>query len=164
MFRRALIATVFSFSLIGAASAATMNFEASLTGKAEVPANAATGTGELLATLDTVSKTLTYTLTFQGLTGPAGAAHFHGPAAAGANGGVAVAIGKDLVSPVTGKATLTDAQIKDLTAGMWYVNVHTDANKGGELRGQVTHKNEGYGGPAKKGASAAPAATAPMKH
>jgi len=158
MLRRALIATVFTFSLIGAASAASVNFEASLSGKAEVPPTASTGTGQLLATLDTVSKTLTYTLTFQGLSGPAGAAHFHGPAAAGANAGVAVAIGANLNSPVTGKATLTDAQIKDLTAGMWYVNVHTEANKGGEIRGQVMRKNEGLGGPAKKAAAAKPAA------
>jgi hypothetical protein len=41
-------------------------------------------------------------------------------------------------SPVHGTATLTDAQIKDLEAGKWYVNVHTAANKGGEIRGQVT--------------------------
>ena len=36
-----------------------------------------------------------------------------------------------------GSATLTDAQAADLLAGRWYVNVHTDANKGGELRGQL---------------------------
>jgi hypothetical protein len=33
---------------------------------------------------------------------------------------------------------LTDAQAADLLAGRWYVNVHTDANKPGEIRGQVT--------------------------
>lgn len=147
MFRRALIATVFTFGslggLIGVASAATLHFEASLSGKAEVPAIASPATGQFLGTLDTVSKTLTYTLTFQGLTGPAAAAHFHGPAAAGANGGVAVAIGKDLNSPVTAKATLTDAQMAELEAGKWYVNVHTEANKGGEIRGQVMRTSEG---------------------
>ena len=172
MFRRALIATVFTFGLIGAASAATVHFEASLSGKAEVPAIASTGTGELLGTLDTVSKTLTYTVTFQGLSGPAAAAHFHGPAAAGANAGVAIAIGKDVVSPFTGKATLTDVQMNELETGKWYVNVHTDANKGGELRGQVMRVNEGNAAPAKaakpamaKPAPAAPAAApAPMKH
>jgi hypothetical protein len=90
-----------------------------------------------LATLDTNAKTLTYTITFNALSGPATAAHFHGPAAEGANAGVAVAIGKDPASPVTGTATLTDAQIADLEAGKWYVNVHTAANPGGEIRGQL---------------------------
>jgi hypothetical protein len=156
MLRRALLATAFTVSLIGAASAASLHFEASLDGKSEVPPTTSTGSGELLATLDTASKELTYTLTFQGLTGPATAAHFHGPAAAGANAGVVVPIGKDPVNPVSGKATLTDAQIKDLEAGKWYVNVHTDANKGGEIRGAVMKAREGGG--------AMPARKAPMKH
>ncbi len=72
-----------------------------------------------------------------GLSGPATAAHFHGPAAAGANAGVVVPIGNNPPSPTTGSATLTDDQIKDLEAGKWYANVHTEANKGGEIRGQM---------------------------
>ena len=39
--------------------------------------------------------------------------------------------------PMTGTATLTDAQITDLLAGKYYVNVHTEQNKGGEIRGQL---------------------------
>ena len=41
-------------------------------------------------------------------------------------------------SPAEGSATLTDEQAADLTAGKYYVNVHTAANPGGEIRGQVT--------------------------
>jgi hypothetical protein len=41
-------------------------------------------------------------------------------------------------SPFEGDATLTDAQASDLMAGKWYFNIHTAANKGGEIRGQVT--------------------------
>ncbi len=44
----------------------------------------------------------------------------------------------DLSSPISGKATLTAAQVADLTAGRWYVNLHTAKNPGGEIRGQVT--------------------------
>ena len=40
-------------------------------------------------------------------------------------------------SPIKGEATLTDAQIADLTGGKWYLNIHTAANRGGEIRGQV---------------------------
>ena len=102
-----------------------------------MPPTASTGSGDVLATLDTSTKKLTYTMTFMGLTGPATAAHFHGPAAAGANAGVAVPIGANPASPVTNTVTLTDAQIKDLEAGKWYANVHTKDNPGGEIRGQM---------------------------
>jgi hypothetical protein len=105
--------------------------------KAEVPPTTTTGSGDVLATLDTASKKLSYTMTYVGLSGPATAAHFHGPAAAGANAGVVVPIGTNPPSPSTGSVTLTDAQITDLEAGNWYANVHTEANKGGEIRGQM---------------------------
>jgi hypothetical protein len=42
-----------------------------------------------------------------------------------------------LASPIKGAATLTDAQAADLTSGKWYFNIHTEANKAGEIRGQV---------------------------
>ncbi len=61
-----------------------------------------------------------------------------GPAEPGKNAGVAVPIGQTVTSRASGKATLTDAQAADLMAGRWYVNIHTAANKGGEIRGQVT--------------------------
>ncbi len=41
-------------------------------------------------------------------------------------------------SPLAGEATLNDAQAKALMDGDMYVNVHTAANKGGEIRGQLT--------------------------
>jgi hypothetical protein len=41
-------------------------------------------------------------------------------------------------SPFAGSKALTDAQAAELMKGDWYVNIHTAANKGGELRGQVT--------------------------
>jgi hypothetical protein len=81
---------------------------------------------------------LTWKLTYSGLSGPATAAHFHGPAEAGKNAGVKVPIPNATSSPAEGSATLTDEQAADLTAGKYYVNVHTAANPGGEIRGQVT--------------------------
>jgi CHRD domain-containing protein len=137
MFRTSLLAAVFAVGCLSTASAATIDFRATMSAKSEVPPNASTGSGDVLATLDTAKKTLNYTLTYMGLTGPATAAHFHGPAASGANAGVVVPIGTNPPSPVSNTATLTDAQIKDLEAGQWYANVHTKANPGGEIRGQM---------------------------
>jgi len=137
MFRTSMLAAAFTVGCLSAASAAMINYKATMTGKSEVPPTTSTGSGDVLATLDTGKKTLTYTMTYMGLTGPATAAHFHGPAAAGANAGVAIPIGTNPASPTSGSVTLTDAQMKDLEAGKWYVNVHTAANKGGEIRGQM---------------------------
>jgi hypothetical protein len=121
-----------------AASAATEHFTASLKGADETPPNSATGTGQVTATLNTATKGFSYTVTYSGLTGPATAAHFH-KGAPGVAGPPVLPVPKaDLASPMKGKATLTDAQVKDLDAGQWYFNIHTAANPGGELRGQVT--------------------------
>ncbi len=137
MLRRVSIACVFMAGSMGAASGASLHYDATLSGGSEVPARTGDATGHLLGTLDTVAKTFSYTVTFHALTGPATMAHFHGPAAVGANAGVVVPLGKDPVSPIVGKVVLTDAQIAELKAGKWYVNVHTVANPGGEIRGQM---------------------------
>ena len=80
---------------------------------------------------------VSWEISYSGLTGPAAAAHFHGPAAAGANAGVEVPIPVG-PSPMKGSATLTDAQLADFVGGKIYINIHTAANKGGEIRGQLT--------------------------
>jgi hypothetical protein len=120
------------------AQAEVVKFKASMDAAQAVPPNDSKGKGTAQLTYDTATKELTWTITFEGLTGPATAAHFHGPAEPGKSAGVALAIGQNPMSPVQGKATLTDAQAADLMAGHWYVNVHTAANRGGEIRGQVT--------------------------
>jgi hypothetical protein len=129
--------------LLGAATpsfAATINFKATLSGTTEVPPNQSAGTGTVTATFDPATKELSWTGSFSGLSGPATAAHFHGPAEAGKNAGVQVWIsekGKTLESPFKGTATLSDAQAADLRNGLMYANIHTAANPGGELRGQL---------------------------
>jgi hypothetical protein len=112
--------------------------KATLDGKSEVPPNTSAGTGTADVDFDPASKKLSWKLTYSGLTGPATAAHFHGPGEPGKNAGVAVAIPNATSSPAEGSATLTDAQAADLLAGKYYINVHTQANPGGEIRGQVT--------------------------
>ncbi|MET0657012.1 MAG: CHRD domain-containing protein [Steroidobacteraceae bacterium] len=94
-------------------------------------------TGKLNGTFDTQTRELSYKVEYSGLSGPAMAAHFHGPAEPGKDAGVAVPVTGELKSPITSKATLTDAQAADLLAGKYYLNFHTQANPKGELRGQV---------------------------
>lgn len=125
-------------AMIVAGPAYAEKFKASLDGKSEVPATTSSGTGTADIDYDPASKKLSWKLTYSGLTGPATAAHFHGPAETGKNAGVAIAIPNATSSPAEGSATLTDAQAADLEAGRYYVNVHTAANPGGEIRGQVT--------------------------
>src|SRR6202171_4398480 len=105
--------------------------KATLNGKSEVPANSSAATGNADIDYDAATKKLTWKLTYSGLSGAATAAHFHGPAEAGKNAGVAVAIPNASSSPAEGSATLTDAQAADLMAGKYYINVHTAANPGG---------------------------------
>jgi hypothetical protein len=111
--------------------------KATLDGKSEVPPNTSAATGTADLDYDAASKKLTWKVTYSGLSGPATAAHFHGPAAAGANAGVKVPIANPATSPVEGSATLTDEQAADLMGGKYYINIHTAANPGGEIRGQV---------------------------
>jgi hypothetical protein len=120
-----------------AAIAETITYNVALNAQNEPGSIDSKGTGTAVVTFDTASKALTWTLNFDGLTGPATMAHFHGPAAAGKNAGVALMIGTNPTSPAKGTATLTDAQAADLQGGLWYINVHTNTNKGGEIRGQV---------------------------
>jgi len=138
MFRKVLLAAVVSAAFVSAASAATVSYTARLSGRAEVPKTDSKGKGKLDATFDTQTKALNYTLTFDGLSGPATAAHIHGPATRKENAGVVAPLGdKNPTSPVTGTVTLTDDQVKALQASKLYANVHTAANPGGEIRGQI---------------------------
>ena len=120
------------------AFAETINLKATLKASDSVPPNNSNGTGSLQASYDTANKQLTYTVTYSGLIGNATAAHFHGPADPGKTAGVIVPVQGSVASPIKGTATLTDAQATDLLAGKWYFNIHTEANKPGEIRGQVT--------------------------
>jgi hypothetical protein len=132
------IAAALSLSACGSMVASnTTALSAKLSGANEIPKNASTGSGMLDASLDKQTNVLTWTVTYAGLTGPVKAGHYHGPASAGANAGVALGFSGSVESPIKGSATLTAAQVADVMAGKWYVNLHTAANPGGEVRGQV---------------------------
>ena len=138
MTKTSLAPLVLGAAIAFAAPAYAETFKVTLDGKAEVPPTTSTATGSADVNYDAATKKLTWTVTYSGLTGPATAAHFHGPAEAGKNAGVKVPIANATSSPAEGSATLTDEQAADLLAGKYYINVHTAANPGGEIRGQVT--------------------------
>ena len=93
------------------------------------------GTGSGTLTFDDVTNQLDWNISFGGLVGTQTAAHFHGPAPAGSNGGIQ--IGLPLGSPLVGSATLTATQKTQLLGELWYLNIHTSTNPGGEIRGQL---------------------------
>jgi hypothetical protein len=117
--------------------AATVTFRAELKGANVVPANQQPGRGILTATYDTVSRRLTWTGTYSGLSKKITGIHFHSPARPNESAGVVLSI--ERVS--RGAATLSDAQAADLIAGYWYVDIHTRAYPRGEIRGQVMKGN-----------------------
>ncbi len=129
------IVFLFSFTIFS-----QTHFTANLTGDQENPAvtTSATGTGAFKLT----ETGLEFNITVEGLTFTA--AHFHN-GATGVNGGVVRTITPDFTGGNTASGIwtstdtepLTPALIADLLAGNLYINVHTAANPGGEIRGQV---------------------------
>jgi hypothetical protein len=129
-------ALIFAISPLGSYSsiAAAADIKVTLAGDQEVPPvkSAGAGTGTIsIGTDSTVSGSVTST----GIAGTA--AHIH-EAAPGKNGPVIVPLTKNGDTyAVPAGAKLTDAQFASFRAGNLYVNVHTAANPGGEIRGQL---------------------------
>jgi hypothetical protein len=123
-------------------------FVASLSGAGEVPAKAVAGTGT--ATIVKNGASYTYTITYTGMSGPLTGAHIHGPASATTNATVIVPFsvtGAGASGTLTGTFTSTNtATISNdsldvlMRTGGAYVNLHTGANVGGEIRGQLSQQ------------------------
>jgi hypothetical protein len=120
----------------GPATAEIVPWKAEMSGKAEVPPNDSAGTGQFEGSFDTENRTLTYTITYSGLTGPITAAHVHGPAIPGKTAPIMLPIVNTAESPIKGTATLSPEQADTLKRGV-YVNIHTAAHPDGELRGEL---------------------------
>lgn len=162
--RRSTCAYVIAATIIGgvlgtftsASRAETTEFKAELSGSNQVPPRQTSASGTVTATYDAATKRLSWKGSYSGLSGPPTAAHIHGPAAAGTNARLVFWISDNvgqcsqgecrsnidaearlLTNPFEGSATLTEAQAAELMAGLYYVNIHTNAYPGGELRGQL---------------------------
>lgn len=131
---RCKLAVVLSL-LTAVPAAMASDSKVTLSGAEEVPpvTTSATGTGTINVSAD---KKVTGTVTTTGVEGTA--AHIH-IGATGKNGPPAVTLTKNADGSwsVPANTTLTDEQFAKYKAGEFYVNVHSAANKGGEIRGQV---------------------------
>lgn len=118
----------------------TYTLSGSASGAQEVPAVTTSASGTLNGSYNSGTNTLSYNITWTGLSGVASAAHFHGPAEAGVSADVLVPITvttPDINGSAIGSVVVTDSVESALLAGKVYYNVHTAANPTGEIRGQV---------------------------
>ena len=132
---RPVLATVASLAL-GLLTGLAQAAELKLSGANEVPAvtTTATGSGAITVADD---GTLSGSIKTTGIQGTM--AHIH-VAAAGKNGPVAIPLTKGADGATWSVPTgtkLTADQLKSYKAGELYVNVHSEANKGGEIRAQL---------------------------
>ncbi|NOT52837.1 MAG: CHRD domain-containing protein [Chitinophagaceae bacterium] len=126
-----------------------------LTGSNENPQNPSTALGSMDVTYSKETRILTWSVTWSGLTGPVTLMHIHGTAPKGYNASPVqniitpsngIATPNATLYPATGKFSgtmLVDGVIVkelDLLNGMYYMNIHTAAYGGGEIRAQIEFK------------------------
>ena len=143
-FRRIALAALFATGIAAITGCAQMEqkmgmdtpmMTVPLSASQEVPQNSSNGRGT--AKIDLDGSKLKWTIDYSGMSGPVTAGHIHGPAMMGSNAGVVIPFTGSMASPIVGSADVTAAQIADMKAGKYYINLHTAANPGGEIRGQI---------------------------
>ena len=185
----ALLALVSAGAFALPVVAEEIKFMAELSGAAQVPPVETEATGMADVTVDTEAMTISWMVTYEGLSGDPVAGHFHGPAApdrpqnappvidlsvdmegaeatATAEGTTettetATATAEEEVPQdiMEGASELTDEQMADLEAGLLYINIHTEQHPDGEIRGQVV-EGESEISERRLGLDATPAAAA----
>ena len=143
-----LSAALAVFALIACSShafALIIPIQATLTGAGEVPSNGSPAKGLMEGTFDTDTNTLTWTVSYSGLSSAPIGAHFHGPVSylgltPEENAPIQVGTPGDLASPFHGVAKIDAAQAKDLKDGRWYFNVHSKNFPAGEIRGPIVRR------------------------
>lgn len=137
------LATAVLLAVFSAPAYAVSYYTGTLNSAQEVPPNASTGTGFGRVTLNDAETQINVSVYYSGLTSPGvTVGHIHGPAAVGANGPVIFNLnptaGQTSGSVVNATFAVSPTQVADLKAGLWYYNIHTTTNPGGEIRGQIT--------------------------
>ncbi len=112
-----------------------------LTGQQEVPPVATTGSGQLHLRYIKSTRTITYTIIWNGLTSNVTAIKFNGPASPGSVAKPVIELTgfpTGTTGSVSGDVTVDEAKVNDLLNDKWYLNIHTTKFPNGEIRGQVT--------------------------
>jgi mono/diheme cytochrome c family protein len=112
--------------------------QTAMAGENEVPPVTTTAVGDASTTVDLVTGTVTIHVHATGVD-DATAAHIH-RAPGGTNGPVIVPLTRDAVVPghwLAEEQPVTAEQLQDFLGALWYVNLHTPAHPGGEIRGQI---------------------------
>ena len=149
-------ACVACLALIATSGVARADFTvtAVLSGTSQVPPNASPGTGTAIFVYTTATNSLSYSVTFSGLTAPASASHIHfglpgttgpvilpftspGPLPVTSGSFAGTLTAADLIpSPGAGINTFADA-LTAIQNGQTYINIHSSSFPGGEIRGQI---------------------------
>jgi len=110
-------------------------FLATINGASEVPTNTSTATGTATLTFNKDTKIFSIVVNYSGVT--ATNSHIH-KGAAGVSGGIVFGFTPPITSPINYTSVALDAtQEADLNANLYYVNIHSAAFPGGEIRGQL---------------------------
>lgn len=175
MSRHTLKCLVAMLSLCGGAALADdgddgVRLHARLTSFQEVPSLSSQGTGRFTARVDAAAQTITYELSFSGLSTPVTQSHIHF-GQKGVSGGIVIFLCTNLGNGPTGTQACpagggtitgtiravdvsnpTEVQgiapgefaeiLKAIRGGVSYVNVHTTKFAGGEIRGQLEHDSD----------------------
>jgi CHRD domain len=144
--KRALLAPLIGLLMLVVSAvpvrAQTLTFTAVLTSGQEPPPNTnnSKAFGVAVVAFNAATGDLCFSISYEesNLTSEETNAHFHAPAPPGVNAPVVVQLPTP-GSPKNGCVTtdLTEDQRRDLLQGLWYINIHTANNPGGEIRGQV---------------------------
>ncbi|MBC3785819.1 CHRD domain-containing protein [Spirosoma utsteinense] len=110
-------------------------YTATIDGKSEKPTSTtSTAIGAFNGKLDETTRTLSYTVTYSGMTPTAG--HLHRISRPDNTGDPEIFF-PSLTSPITGSTTLTQAKMDSLKSGFYYANLHSAAYSNGEIRGDI---------------------------
>ena len=134
--KKTSVALLTATALLGfaAPSSAQVDYHTEITGDQETPDTGSPATGIGTFVIDTVANTVDFDISFSGLIAAETAAHIH-KAPPGVPGGILVPL--PIGSPKIGQFFYSEPDEADLLAGNMYVNIHSLAFSGGEIRGQI---------------------------
>lgn len=132
--------------LLASSALAQQRFNVALNTIQEVPpAVPSSGRGTCQVTLNLAQTQITVTCSFSGLTTGVISGDIHGNAPPGQNAPVLIdltpPLGSTSGSFTRGPFTITAAQLAEMRAKLWYINIHTNTYQGGEIRGQIKPAN-----------------------